>query len=146
MVKASSQEASQEAAPRFIDPMNEPFLPQPEEAIPPASPTVSGAKLANEEVVDLGRIIVHSATNEAARVEHVNTLYGFIVMSAGTKDGLRKDSVVNITRNNRLIAKAVIKKVRESVSSAVTLPEWTREEIRVGDMISVNAPAGLPRR
>jgi hypothetical protein len=124
----------------YADPLNE--SPSPEL---PASGTQSlGAKLAEEEIVDLGRIIVHASTHEAARVEHVNALYGFIVLSAGTNDGLSKDSVVNITRNNRLIAKAVIKKVREDAASAVTLPEWTREEIRVGDLISINAPSPIP--
>jgi predicted nuclease with TOPRIM domain len=127
----------------FVDPMNEPAL---YNRSPESDKPTLGAKLVNEEIVDLGRILVHSATNEAARVEHVNPLYGFVVMSAGTNDGLQKDSVVNITRNNRLIAKAVIKKVRDNVSSAVTLPEWTREEIRVGDMISVTTPAPLPKR
>ena len=126
----------------FIDPMtdsSEPVL-----TATPAPKPGMGAKLAEEEIVDLGRIIVHASTHEAARVENVNPLYGFIVLSAGTNDGLRKDSVVNITRNNRLIAKAVVKKAREDVSSAVTLPEWTREEIRVGDLISINAPSSLP--
>jgi hypothetical protein len=123
--------------PRFVDPMEE--QPQQEQA---AEPKVEqGSRLAEEEVVDLGRIILQQATSQPATVEHVNSLYGFIVLSAGTRDGLKKDSIVNITRNNRLIAKAVIKKVREEAASAVTLPEWTREEIRVGDYISVNSPA-----
>jgi hypothetical protein len=130
--------------PRFVDPMMEQSGPGSTEGTPPAANRPAmGAKLAEEEIVDLGRVIVHPATNEAARVEHVNPLYGFIVMSAGTADGIGKDSVVNITRNNRLIAKAVVKKAREDVASAVTLPEWTREEIRVGDLISINTPSPL---
>lgn len=133
----ASEDSSDRPAAPFVDPMNE----SPATAAHPE--VLLGAKLAEEEIVDLGRILVHPSTQEAARVEHVNPLYGFIVLSAGTNDGLRKDSVVNITRNNRLIAKAVIKKVREDVASAVTLPEWTREEIRVGDLISVNSPALL---
>ena len=28
-----------------------------------------------------------------------------------------------------------------ALTSAVTLPEWTREEIKVGDLVSVNTPA-----
>ena len=120
----------------FVDPMSE----SPEEPVSEVKPE-QGSKLAGEEVVDLGRIILRKSTSQPATVEHVNSLYGFIVLSAGTNDGLRKDSVVNITRNNRLIAKAVIKKVREEAASAVTLPEWTREEIRVGDLVSVNTPA-----
>lgn len=138
MVASSNRGSDEELIPRFVDPMNE-TAPVRVEGEKPGL----GAKLADEEIVDLGRIIVHASTNEAARVEHVNLLYGFIVMSAGTNDGLQKDAVVNITRNNRLVAKAVIKKSRESVSSAVTLPEWTREEIRVGDLISVNSPVSL---
>jgi predicted nuclease with TOPRIM domain len=123
--------------PRFVDPMDE----------PENSPKIElGAKLAGEEVVDLGRIIIRESTNQPAQVEHVNTLYGFIVLSAGTDDGLRKDAIVNITRNSRLIAKAVIKKVRDNTASAATLPEWTREEIKVGDLISVNSPAPTGRR
>jgi len=128
---------------QYVDPMNE----SPDSTLSTdaaASKQVMGAKLAEEEIVDLGRIIVHPSTHEAARVENVSSLYGFIVLSAGTNDGLRKDSVINITRNNRLIAKAVVKKAREDVSSAVTLPEWTREEIRVGDLISINSPSALP--
>ena len=130
-----------EMTPRFIDPMND-SVPSNE----PAPSAEQGSRLANEEVVDLGRIILRQSTQQPASVEHVNSLYGFIVLSAGTLDGLKKDSIVNITRNNRLVAKAVIKKVREEASSAVTLPEWTREEIKVGDLISVNSPSPVPQR
>ena len=123
-----------DSVPRFIDPMNE----QPLEVRP--SNTERGSRIAEEQVVDLGRIVIRQSTHQPAEVEHVNTLYGFIVLSAGTRDGLQKDSIVNVTRNNRLIAKAVVKKAREEAASAVTLPEWTREEIRVGDLISINSP------
>ena len=133
-----AKKISEESYVNFVDPMKETTSSDAsDEKMAPAA----GAKLAEEEIVDLGRIILHPSTNQAARVEHVNPLYGFIVISAGTNDGLRKDSVINISRNNRLIAKAVIKKAREDVSSAVTLPEWTREEIKVGDLVSVNWPS-----
>ena len=122
-----------DSAPRFVDPM--------EESPKPEIKSEMGARLADDETVDLGRILIGQSTNQPALVEHVNTLYGFIVISAGTDDGLRKDSIINITRNNRLIAKAVVKKIRNNAASAATMPEWTREEIRVGDIISVNTPA-----
>ncbi len=144
---AKANTASKEpAAPAFVDPMSQiPSQPDIETEKSFDENPAAGAKLLNDEIVDLGQIIIHPSTNEAARVEHVNSLYGFIVMSAGSEDGLKKDSVVNITRNNRLIAKAVIKKIRENVSSAVTLPEWTREEIKVGDLISVTSLTPLPQ-
>jgi peptidoglycan hydrolase CwlO-like protein len=96
------------------------------------------AKPAVNDVDDLGKIVIHRSSNQAAIVEHVNTLYGFVVLSAGQADGLHKNSIVNISRNNRFIAKAIVQEARENVSSAVTLPEWTREEIKIGDLISVN--------
>ncbi len=137
----TAKNSTESTAPKFIDPM----------ADTPAKVTEArsemGAQLAGEEIVDLGRIIIRQETNEAAKVEHVNTLYGFIVLSAGADDGLKKDAIVNITRNNRLVAKAVVKKVRESTASAVTLPEWTREEIQVGDIITsaqLDAPVKTP--
>ena len=133
--KEAMEKAKQsDVSPRFLDPMD--ASPQTE-----AKPAEMGAKLAGDEMVDLGRIIIGQDTNQPAQVEHVNMLYGFIVIGAGTDDGLRKDSIVNITRNNRLIAKAVIKKIRNNAASAATLPEWTREEIKVGDFVSVNTPA-----
>ena len=122
----------------FVDPM--------EDTTGAETKPETGARLAGDETVDLGRIIIRQSTNQPAQVEHVNVLYGFIVLSAGTEDGLHKDSIINITRNNRLVAKAVVKKVRDNSASAATLPEWTREEIKVGDLISINSPAPTGRR
>ncbi len=94
-------------------------------------------KTSQPDVVDLGQIIVRKSTQQAAQVENVNALWGFIVISAGSDDGLKTDSLVNISRNDRFIAKAIVKKVRPNISTAVTLPEWTREEIKPGDLVSL---------
>ncbi len=142
-VMQEAKNSTEAAPPRYFDPMDDSAAPAPTNTNRPEM----GSKLVEEEIVDLGRILIREETNEAAKVENVNTLYGFIIISAGSDDGLRKDSIVNITRNNRLVAKAVVKKVRESTASAVTLPEWTREEIRVGDIISsaqLDAPPKEP--
>ena len=119
------------AGPHFVDPMED------ERSGSDGAPPPVVRNMA-QDVIDLGRILIKKSTKQPASVDHVNTLYGVIVLSAGSNDGLHKDSVVNITRNNRLIAKAVVKKVRLDVSTAVTLPEWTREEIKVGDLVSIN--------
>jgi hypothetical protein len=103
-----------------------------------SSPYASGVSQADPQVdaVKLGKIVVQRASGRAARVEHVDKVYGFLVVNAGSEDGLRSDAVLNILRNNELIGKAVVQKVRRTVSAAVILPEWTKDEVRVGDFIS----------
>lgn len=86
--------------------------------------------------VKLGKIIVQKTSGRAARVEYVDKLYGFIVVNAGSKDGLKNESVINIVRGNKLIGKAVVQKVRPDVCAAVVISEWTKEEIKIGDLIS----------
>ena len=127
-----TEAAAATSSPAFVDPMNE------EPDADTETKAKPGARVAQEEIVDLGRIVIRKSTNQPASVEYINSLYGFVVLGAGSGDGLRNNSIVNITRNNRFIAKAVVKKVRNEVASAVTLPEWTREEIKVGDLVSVN--------
>lgn len=98
------------------------------------------AKPLRGDIVDLGNIIVHKSSHQPATVEHVNVLYGFVIISAGESDEIHKNSIINISRNNRFIAKAVVEEARENISSAVTLPEWTREEIKIGDLVSISDP------
>jgi hypothetical protein len=86
--------------------------------------------------VKLGKIVVQKTSGRAARVEYVDKLYGFIVINAGAKDGLRPESVINVLRNNKLIGKAVVQKVRPDVSAAVIISEWTKEDVKIGDLIS----------
>ena len=96
-----------------------------------------GAPTSNNlpEPVNLGKIVVQKSTSVAARVEYINMLYGFVVIGAGSNDGLRQDMLVNITHDNRFVARAVVKKLRDNQSSATLLPEWMRGEIKVGDIV-----------
>ncbi len=89
------------------------------------------------ETVRLGNIVIQQSSGNAASVQNVNKLYGFLVVNAGSYDGLAKDSVINIVRNNKVIGKAVIEKAKPNMSAAVILPEWTRQEIRIGDLVSI---------
>ena len=86
--------------------------------------------------VELGKIVVQKSSGKAARVEHIDAVYGFVVVDAGSQDGLKKDMVLNIIRNSQSVGRAVVQKVQSHVSAAVILPEWTKEEIRVGDFVS----------
>lgn len=86
--------------------------------------------------VKLGKIVVQKASGSAARVQYVDRVYGFVVIGAGTRDGLASNSIVNILRNDRFVGKAVIRKARPDISAAVLLPEWAQDEIRIGDIVS----------
>ncbi len=86
--------------------------------------------------VNLGKIIMKKSSGAAARVEKVDKIYRFILVNAGHRDGLRKDMVLNVLREDRLIAKVVVRKTRNNAAAAVIVPEWTQEDIQVGDTIS----------
>jgi hypothetical protein len=105
----------------------------------PASPSKTSSKVgADLETVpvNLGKIVIKKSSGKAVRVEEINTVYGYIVVNAGSRDGITKDTVLNIVRDNELVGKAVVQKVEQEVSAAVILKEWMRDEVRIGDTIS----------
>lgn len=98
-------------------------------ALDPANPEGLGS-------VKLGKIVVQKTSGRAARVEYIDKLYGFIVINAGSKDGLKPESVINIVRGNKLIGKAVVQKIRPDVAAAVLVSEGTKDDVKLGDLIS----------
>ncbi len=86
--------------------------------------------------VDLGQIIVRTDLGLRAQVEQVNTAYNFVVLNVGLKNGMKKGDIVNIVRDDVLIAKAVIQQVREDSSAAILLPEWVKKPIEKGDLVT----------
>ena len=86
--------------------------------------------------VQLGKIMIQRASGRAAQVQHVDGVYGFVIINAGVRDGMRRGTLLNILREGRVVAKAVVEKVQDNVSAAVLLPEWTQDEIRAGDTVS----------
>lgn len=88
------------------------------------------------DAVKLGKIIVQKASGYPARVQHVNSIYGFIVVNAGIRDGLKNGTVLNVIRDKRLIGRAVVEKARDKSSAAIILPEWTTERVEAGDFVS----------
>ena len=85
--------------------------------------------------VDLGKIVMRRSSGSAARVQSVDRLYHFIIVNAGRKDGLRKDMVLNVIREDRILAKVMVQKTAENAAAAVIVPEWTKEEIQVDDTV-----------
>ncbi len=101
-----------------------------------SSPGPSSSFNPEIDSINLGNIVVKASTGAPTRVEQVDKVYGFIVVTAGAQEGLRKNSVINIVRNDEFIAKALVQETRKNVSAAVILPEWTKKEIKVGDLVS----------
>src|SRR3989338_1507347 len=87
--------------------------------------------------VKLGRIVVQKSSGNVARVEHVDKNYGFILINAGSKDGIKQGAVLNVVRDSRLVGKAVVQKLRATLSAALVLPEYTRAEIEPRDLVSL---------
>lgn len=84
----------------------------------------------------LGKVLVQKSSGRSAQVQHVNEVYRFVILNAGSREGLRNGSVVNIIRGEEIIAKAVVEKLKQDLSAAVLLPEWSREPVQVGDFIT----------
>ncbi len=92
-----------------------------------------GAKI---DSVNLGEIVVSKASGRAARVQEVNSVYDFIIIDVGEREGVREGSVINIVRHNALIGKAVVRHTRPGASAALILPEWKKTPAEKGDLIT----------
>ena len=90
----------------------------------------------DNNTVDLGKIVVQKSSGHAAQVQQVDAQFGFIVINAGTEEGLKYNSAVNILRDKKLIGKAVVQKARQNVSAAIILPQFTKGQVKEGDVIS----------
>lgn len=93
-----------------------------------APPALNAAKV--------GKVIVQKSTGRSAQVQHVNDIYQFVVINAGSRDGLRSGSVINVIREDRIIAKAVVEKLKPDLSAALLQPEWTLEPVQAGDFVT----------
>ena len=61
--------------------------------------------------------------------------YGFITLNIGKRDGLRKNTLVAVMREGRLVAKAKVRQLRDAFSAATVIS--SRGEIRPGDKIAL---------
>ena len=116
--------------------LNVPSMP----AYTPSVPQASAPQAMNP--VRLGDLVIQRSSGAAATVQNVNKTYGFFIVNAGGKDGLQKGMPIHVLRNDRLVARAVIEKTKDDMSAAV-LSADSKEDIRVGDVITI-APAGGP--
>ena len=75
-------------------------------------------------------------TRGEAQVIEYNRSFNYITMNLGKRDGLRKDMVVSVLRNGKVVAKAKVKQLRDDVAAAV-VSGARLSDIRTGDLISV---------
>ena len=79
---------------------------------------------------------IHLKTGKNAQVQFVDENDSFVVINAGAHDGLRKGTVLNLVRDNRVVGKVTIRKIKSGWAGATLLPEGDHESIRVGDFVT----------
>lgn len=99
------------------------------EKAPLATPTVAKETF--------NKLSVPIETKNEASVIDYNKNYNFITLNLGTRDGLRQNATLTILRNGKTVAKAKVKRLRETVAAAVLLPGTIQAEVRPGDNISL---------
>jgi len=65
----------------------------------------------------------------------VNKEYNFVVISLGSKDGVKLDQVFSIYRGNSHIADVKVEKLHDAMAAAGFLLEGTEDKVREGDKV-----------
>ncbi len=68
----------------------------------------------------------------------VNKEFAFVVINLGQKDGLKESLVFDVYRGQQFLGKVQVERIYDTMSSAVILPEFNKEEIKEGDMVKVS--------
>lgn len=89
-------------------------------------------ELQNEESKDGEGV---PASKLSGQILKVNKEFDFIIIDAGQKDGVAVGRTVEIYRDNETLGRAQIEKVYESLSAAAILPDYTKNDIKEGDLV-----------
>lgn len=87
--------------------------------------------LQSKKEVELDKIVVKPGVEAEGKVLVVNKEFNFIVVAAGNNKGITPGVTFGVYRNNKLVAKAQVEKVYETMSAANILPD--SGEIKEGD-------------
>lgn len=71
----------------------------------------------------------------SGQILKINKEFDFIIIDAGNKDGVSVGSILEIYRDSKVLGRAQIEKVYDSLSAAAILPEYTKNEIKEGDSV-----------
>jgi len=65
----------------------------------------------------------------------VNKEFAFVVVNIGEKDGIKGSEILDVYRGNQLLGRVQVERIYDTMSSAVILPEFTKDEIKEGDIV-----------
>jgi septal ring factor EnvC (AmiA/AmiB activator) len=87
--------------------------------------------------VELSKIVVKVVKPAEGTIVEVSKEYNFAVVDIGTDSGVKKGDYLEIYRNNRLIAKALIENVYDDMSSIVVFNQWRHIDLAIGDSVKL---------
>ena len=87
--------------------------------------------------VQLGKIVVKVAKPSEGSVVEVSGEYNFSVVDLGEANGVKSGDLLEVYRNNKLIAKALIENVYGDMSSVIVFDQWRDVDIFVGDTVKL---------
>ncbi|MCP4650059.1 MAG: hypothetical protein GY853_08290 [PVC group bacterium] len=67
----------------------------------------------------------------------VNKEFAFVVINIGQKDGLQESEVLEVYRGREFLGKVQVERIYDTMSSAVILPEFKKEDIKEGDAVKL---------
>jgi DNA repair exonuclease SbcCD ATPase subunit len=90
-----------------------------------------------EQGVQLGKIVVRVANPAEGKIVEVSKEYNFSVVDMGEKDNIKSGDLLEIYRNNKLIAKALVENVYDDMSSIIVFDQWKDVDIYIGDTVKL---------
>jgi len=76
-----------------------------------------------------------SSVSTQGQVLVVNKEFAFVVVNIGEKDGIKGSEILDVYRGNQLLGRVQVERIYDTMSSAVILPEFSKDEIKEGDIV-----------
>jgi DNA repair exonuclease SbcCD ATPase subunit len=87
--------------------------------------------------IELRKIVVKVVKPAEGKIVEVSRQYNFAVVDLGEEDGVRPGDRMEIYRNKKMIARALIENVYDDMSSLVALDQWRNVDLAVGDSVKL---------
>jgi len=87
--------------------------------------------------VQLGKIVVKVAKPSEGSVVEISRKYNFSIVDLGEANGVKSGDLLEVYRNSKLIAKALIENVYDDMSSMIVFDQWRDVDIFVGDTVKL---------